>query len=165
MLENFLSESFLDFPDNTSHCVILYMSGCNHSCQGCHNKDLQTYRPFNITKEEVVKRLKEYCSKSQTDKLCIQGGDPLYYKNIDLTKYILSEMGKEYIICIYTGFDIDFVKKLNLKGFQYIKCGCYKQELRQESKKTDNYIQFASSNQKLYDNNLNLLSMNGIYYF
>ena len=70
-----------------------------------------------------------------------------------------------YNIIVYTGYNIDRVYKNNINGFKFIKCGNYDSNLKQTPHKTDDYIQFASTNQKLYDKKLNLVSENGKYYF
>jgi len=51
---------------------------------------------------------------------------------------------------------------------EYIKCGQYDISQKQDSFKTDTFIQFASFNQELYkkiENNYVLVSKNGKYYF
>ena len=165
MPEHFLTESFLEFPDNSSHCVIFYMRGCPHSCEGCHNAELREYKPFDIGDDDIIEIIRDYCHRSHTDRLCLQGGDPLYFRNIGLTRRILSELGGELSICVYTGYDIAYVRSLGLGGFQYVKCGPYRRDLCQRSCKTDDYMCLASANQELYDGGLRLLSHNGIYHF
>lgn len=161
---NFVSESFLDYPDNKSLAIVLYMPGCDRNCLGCHNTNLKEYQNFEDN-QQLIEFLKHKCKLAYTNKLCLQGGDPLYKDNLFLTKQILSEMSSKYDICIYTGGTIKEVEKLNLQGFKYIKCGIFDTKLYIGSKKTDNYIQFATKNQQLYDSNLKLLSKEGIYYF
>lgn len=161
---DFISESFLDYPDNSSLSIVLYMPGCDRNCDGCQNKDLQHYDGYEQI-DLLLELLKEKCKKEHTNKICLQGGDPLFKSNLFLTKYLLERLSNKYDICIYTGADIKEIMKLNLKGFKFIKCGVFDKNKYIGSKKTDTYIQFATSNQKLYDNNLNLLSKDGIYYF
>lgn len=161
---DFISESFLDYPDNNSLSIIFYMSGCDRNCEGCQNTNLKEYREYNNI-DLLVNILEEKCKKEYTNKICLQGGDPLYKHNIILTKYLLDKLSKKYDICIYTGAEINEVKSYNLTGFKFIKCGIFDKNKYIGSKKTDTYIQFATSNQKLYDSNLNLLSKDGIYYF
>lgn len=161
---NFISTSFLDYPDNSSLAIVFYMSGCDRNCNGCQNEDLKEYLGYEDI-DLLVEFLESKCIKEHTNKICLQGGDPLYKDNLFFTKYILSKLSKRYDICIYTGANITEVKKLNLKGFKYIKCGIFDKTKYVGSKKTDEYIQFATRNQKLYDSNLNLLSKDGVFYF
>lgn len=161
---NYISQSFLDYPDNESISIIFYMSGCNRNCKGCQNNNLRDFQGYeNI--DVLIQLLKEKCIKEHTNKICLQGGDPLFKDNLFLTKYILAKLGQKFDICIYTGALIQEVKSLNLKGFKYIKCGIFDSKKFIGSKKTEEYIQFATSNQELYDSDLNLLSQKGIYYF
>lgn len=163
-LYNYLSESFLDYPDNKSLCLIFYMPGCDRKCPGCQNMDLQKFEDYkNVA--IINDLLYDICLKSKTNKLCLQGGDPLYEKNLEITKYLLKDLGNKLDICIYTGADISEVKSLNLENFKFIKCGKFDSSKFIGSKKTDTYLQLASSNQELYDKDLNLISKDGIYYF
>ena len=66
---------------------------------------------------------------------------------------------------VYDNLLVNYVKENNVKGFKFIKCNVYKENIKQSSEKTDDYIQFASRNQKLYDSNFKLLSKNGRFYF
>lgn len=161
---NFISESFLDYPDNNSLSIILYIPGCNRNCLGCHNSNLRDFQGFENL-DLLIELLIQKCKKAKTNKICLQGGDPLLLENLFITQFILAKLSRNYDICIYTGAEIDEVKKLNLKGFKFVKCGIFDKNKFIGSLKTDQYLQFATSNQKLYDSNLNLISENGIYYF
>lgn len=157
-----ITETFLEYPDNYSISTIIYFNGCDRNCKGCHNTNLQEYKPLS---DNLIEEIKDYCKRLKTNKIVLCGGDPLFIKNIDKTRQILENLGSNFDICIYTGANIQEVKKLNLKGFKFIKCGVFDQNKFIGSEKTDKYLKFATSNQELYDSNLNLLSKNGIYYF
>lgn len=161
---NFTSESFLDYPDNSSICIVFYMPGCNNACKDCHNKDLQEFQGYEDI-DIIASSLYEICKGSKTNKLCLQGGDPLYKYNLPITKYLLSKLGNKLDICIYTGLEIDEVKKLGLSNFKFIKCGKFDIAKFIGSKKTNEYLQLATKNQALYDKDFNLLSKEGIFYF
>ena len=163
-IANFISESFLDYPDNSSLSVIFYMPGCDNGCKGCQNLDLQKFEGYSEI-PILIDLLYSYCNRSKTNKLCLQGGDPLYKENLYFTRCILLKLSELLDICIYTGKELEEVKKLDLKGFKFIKCGQFDSTKFIGSKKEDTYLQLASSNQKLYDKDLKLLSKDGIYYF
>lgn len=158
-----ITETFLEYPDNSSVAVIFYCGGCDRNCKGCHNTELQTYIEFND--EEVIEELVSYCKRLKTNKIVLCGGDPFYSKNIELTKYICSVLGSDYDICIYTGAEIDEVKKIDIIGFKFIKCGRFDATKFIGATKTDKYMRFATANQELYNQNLKLVSEKGIYYF
>ena len=160
---DYITETFLEYPDNSSVAVIFYCGGCDRKCPGCHNTELQNYTLFNP--KLTVALLVEYCERLNTNKIVLCGGDPLYSKNVELTKYICSTLGSDYDICIYTGADIEEVKQLDLKGFKFIKCGIFDRNQYIGATKTDEFIRFATKNQELYDADLNLLSKDGVYYY
>ena len=160
-----IDETFLDYPDNKDISLIVFMPGCQHNCKDCQNKELQN--PDNgklFTLEEAVKEIEKQAMRSRTDKIVLSGGDPLSFYNIDNTIRLLDKL-KGFDICIYTGYDIDYVKENHIKNFKFIKCGIYDETKAVKSYKDDNGIQFASTNQKLYDSNYNLLSEEGYYKF
>lgn len=161
----YITWTLLEYPDNSSISTILYFNGCDRHCKGCQNIELQKYDESNPNLDILIKDIVDYCKRSRTNKIVLCGGDPLYYKNIPITKNILDKLSNNYDICIYTGANIEEVKKLNLRGFKFIKCGIYDKTKFIGSEKTDDYIQFATSNQELYDSNLNLLSKDGVYYY
>lgn len=158
-----VQSTFLEYPDNSSIATIFYFSGCDRNCEGCQNTSLKEYTPLD--EKEVLSGIVNYSKRLKTNKVVLCGGDPLYKKNFDLTRKILYNLGNDFDICIYTGALIDEVKKLNLSGFKFIKCGVFDKTKFIGSKKTDDYIQFATSNQELYNEFLELISHDGIYYF
>lgn len=153
----------MEYPDNSSIAVIFYCGGCDRNCQGCHNTDLQKFIKFDHKK--IIQEIKNYCKRVKTNKIVLCGGDPLFHRNLSLTKEILWNLKSDYDICIYTGATIKEVKDLRVKGFKYIKCGVFDLTKFVGAAKTDEYMQFATTNQELYDENLNLLSKDGKYYF
>lgn len=168
LLNNF-STTFLDYPDDESLAIIVCMIGCDNKCKGCQNPELKDYNYLKgvtiYDNDDFIIELKKHAIRNKTNKIVLSGGDPLSCFNIKSTKYILEKCGSELDICIYTGHDINYVKNNNVKGFKFIKCGYFDISNLQKSEKTDDYIQFASPNQELYDGDFNLLSKNGRYYF
>ncbi len=157
--------NFLDFPSPDNGAVSVFMTGCIHNCPGCQNPDLQKHTDNNQTNKEILDNIKLFCKRNETNKVVLSGGDSLFPLNLDLTNFLLENL-KDFEVCLYTGYDINYVKSvLKPNTFTYVKCGKFIKELYQESEKTDDYIKFASTNQKLYDSNFNLLSTNGIFNF
>ena len=160
-MPNFITSTFLEYPDNYSIATIVYFSGCDRNCIGCHNTTLKEYSPLP---DDISNMIKSYCERLNTNKVVLCGGDPLYTKNLQKTKEIISTL-TDFDVCIYTGFSVEEAKKTGINGFKFIKCGFFDQTKFIGSKKTDDFLQFATSNQKLFDSNFKLLSNNGIYYF
>ena len=77
----------------------------------------------------------------------------------------VNELNKNYDICIFTGYDIEYVKNLKLQGIKYYKCGKFDISQQRKSMKTDEEYVLASPNQNFYDGNYKQLSTNGILKF
>jgi len=166
---NNLIESFIDYPDNESLAICVVMMGCCHKCKDCQNPLFQNPDYENGTKivsvDEMVKELENICHKNLTNKIVLSGGDPLFKTNIEFTKELLQKMSSHYDFCIYTGYDIDYVKQNNVKGYKFIKCGTFDVSQKRKSDKDDDKIIFASPNQILYNGSNKPLSKDGIYKF
>lgn len=158
-----------DYPTDDLHSIYLSCVGCDNNCINCQNKELQDYNYSKNVKiftiNTLYNELLEYTKRCKTKQIVLGGGDFLYFKNIEFTKEFVGTYKDEFDFCIYTGYSIEEVKQKGIYGFKYIKTGQYKEELKQESKKTDDYLQLASSNQEIYDSNFKLLSSNGRMYF
>ena len=166
---NPIQTTWLDYPDNESLAIIVCMIGCDNCCKGCQNLELKDYNYTKNVKiyenDEFIEELRKVALKNRTNKIVLSGGDPLSCFNINATKYILEKCGSEFDFCIYSGHNIDYVKNNNIKGFKFVKCGYFNISSFRKSEKTDDYIQFASPNQTLYNENYKPISENGIYYF
>lgn len=158
--------TFLDYPDNESIAVLIYFYGCEHFCSGCHNKNFSDYKlGLKICYEDFAIKVLEYLKKYNTNKLVLSGGDPLFYKNRDLVTKFVYNYSKLINIIIYTGYDLEVVKKFGITGYTFLKCGKYLLNQSQNVRKTDLKFILASKNQKLYNKNNKLISNNGVYFF
>ena len=159
--------TFLDYPSPDDIAVIVFMSGCDHACPGCQNLSLQKiiseYTQSDIN--NIILHIKDLCNRNETNKIVLSGGDPLFIANRNLTKQICEELENIYDICIYTGYSIDQIKELDIKGFKYIKSGKFDCNNIQKAEKTDRYIQFVNPTQNLFDSHYNQLSIDGRFNF
>lgn len=160
-----LEETWLDYPDPTCNAVIVYFCGCEHHCKGCHSPLLQQNYEYSETNEEILGRILDYAKRADTNKLVFLGGDPMYSKNIPLTTFLVNNLSKTHDICIFTGYDIDYVKNINLQNVKFWKCGRFDIDNQRKSRKTEEEFVLASPNQNFYDSNFNQLSTNGILKF
>lgn len=161
----FLEESWLDYPDPESNAVLVYFRGCEHHCVGCHSAILQKYLPYSESNEEILNKIVNFSRRADTNKLVFLGGDPLYSKNIPVVSYLVDNLYNNFDICIFTGYNIEYVKKLDLKGVKYYKCGKFDIKSQRKSMKTDDEYVLASPNQNFYDGNYNQLSVDGVLKF
>lgn len=163
-----LTTTFLDYPDNESQAVLVFFMGCEHNCPGCQNPQFQNpdcSAGMEASVEKLARDIEQFCDRNKTDKIVFSGGDPLYPGNLPELKELIGNLSGKFQIMIYTAYDIKYVNEHKITGYTFIKCGRYNRELKQSSEKTDEFMRFASSNQKLYSAGSNLLSENGIYYF
>lgn len=159
-----IKHSFLDYPDPEKSCITIYTLGCNLGCEGCHNKDLWEDEGIKgVDIYEIIKEIDELSKKWRTDCIAIMGGEPLMQEDIKSLIELLKI--RKYKIILYTGYELEKVKKKGVKGVDYIKTGKYENDKKQDSGKTDKCFYLASTNQKIYDKNLKKISVNGVYYF
>jgi len=160
--------TFIDYPDPSLPAVIVYFLGCDHNCFSCHNPDFQNINYRNkklLSINDLYLEIIKLCNISKTNLVVFSGGDPLNPFNRDFVRLFINKYKYNFRFCIYTGYDIDYVKKYDIKGFTFLKCGKYDSSLHQVAQKTNDFIQFASKNQILYDKDFNVVSKNGRYYF
>lgn len=155
--------TFIDYPSPTDWANIYYFSGCSHFCKSCQNQELQNCNVGNYCTVEALNTLISTNSKkNQTNKVVFSGGDPLHPHNINDIKYFLQLYGSLYDICIYTGYDIDYVKQNEITNFKFIKCGKFDETTKRESGNFEDRFILASPNQNFYDSNYRQISKEGI---
>jgi len=160
-----LEETWLDYPSPEGSAIIVYMTGCAHHCEGCHSPELQEVREYSLPNNIIIDNIEEYANRAGTNKIVLLGGDPLHLSNLFLTRSILNKLSPKFDICIFTGYPIEIVKKLQLKGAKYYKCGKFDIKQYQVPGKTDEKYILASKNQNFYDENYVQISENGVLIF
>lgn len=156
--------SFMDYPTQ-EHCLVVFFSGCSHNCKGCHNPELQkTGRVIDeMDCDTFLDRLRATASRLRTNKISLEGGDPLHPQNRMFTKWLLEECKGEFDFIVYTGYEYEQIREY-VQEAKFVKCGRFDKTRYVEPRKTDEYMQFASTNQKLYKEGV-LVSENGKYEF
>lgn len=128
--------------------VVLWLSGCSHHCEGCHNaytRDKECGFLFtDETKQEIFNEL----DKKHIQGITLTGGDPLFIANRKDITTLLEEISWKYPnkdIWLYTGYEYEEIKHLPL--MQYIDVivdGKFIKELADI-----NYPWAGSTNQKI----------------
>lgn len=159
----YITTTWLDYPDTESLAVEVFMQGCSHNCTFCQNKELQEFKNNTKSYHQIVDGIKKELEKNRTNKIVFVGGEPLENKNTNLQfiKRFLNEYQDIYDVCIYTGYSIEYIQKHNVKGFKFLKTGKYLPERKMDVNKTEEYMQFASDNQRLFNHKLDLLTEKG----
>jgi len=156
------STTWLDYPSVEDLAILVFFQGCSHNCKGCHNKENQKINSKDrISYSAFVELIRYYSEKNRTNKLVFSGGDCLHPANREFVKQFLKEYGKEYDVCIYTGYAKYYIEKQGLVNFKFIKSGLYNEKEKQESLKTGEFMQLASMNQIVYNSNMEKVSERG----
>lgn len=116
--------------------TVIFFSGCNKACKGCHNLELQNFNAgYDIPIDELVSKIIK--NKHMIDGVTLSGGDPLcqYMGCLELCKRL-----KEHKINIwlYTGetFDKILLKYNSITNYvDVIVDGKYEESLKQEGLK------------------------------
>ena len=100
-----------DVNNGLGNRVTLWISGCNHHCEGCHNNWLQDYtkgKPLNEAKDEIYEALNHSYIKGLT----LSGGDPLYQsdESLDELHQLLNDIKRDFSdkdIWLFSGFTLE----------------------------------------------------------
>lgn len=141
--------------------VSLWVSGCPHKCEGCHNAELFNYKAGTEFTPETMQQLVNLVKDDKITGLSILGGEPLCPENIitvaTICRTIRTFTSKS--IWIWTGYDI-----LNYKNdnkilssiiennlFDVVIDGPYNKDkpTKKPFRGSDNQRMFALDNSKL----------------
>ena len=97
--------------------TVLWVAGCTHRCQGCHNPitwDIDGGIPFD---EDAEKELFDKLSTDYISGLTFSGGDPLYPRNREEVTRLAKkcrELFPKKTIWLYTGFSWEEICDLEI---------------------------------------------------
>ena len=151
-----------DIANGTGCRVVLWISGCNHKCKGCHNPETWDYKYGKKFDEDAKNIIYQWLSKPYIKGLTISGGDPLDRSNdelleiLDLCIYVKTNF-PDKDIWIHTGYtEEQLLEKSNINILNillqsdYLVDGPFIKELRDLS------IPFrGSTNQRIIDLEIN----------
>ena len=130
--------------------VVLWVSGCSHHCEGCHNPE--TWNPDSGISFLVEDReeLFEALDKDYIAGLTLSGGDPLFIDNRETTLSIAKEFKERFpskTLWVYTGYLFEEVKDLEImKYVDVLVDGPFMLDF-----KDDQLMWKGSSNQRVID--------------
>ncbi len=130
--------------------VVLWLSGCEHACQGCHNP--VTWDPDDglIFDDKAKAEVFELLSRDYISGITLSGGDPLFPGNraevLELLKEIREKFPLKTVWC-YTGYTYEDIEALeHLDYIDVLVDGKYIEILK------DNQYHWAGSiNQRIID--------------
>lgn len=114
---NYLGIKNFDVANARGLSVVLFVSGCEHHCVGCHNPQSWDFCAGQEFTFETLSELTSYLQNPHISNLVISGGDPLHPKNI---KWILNiaeaarliREDNSLNIIIYTGYKCEDLLKV-----------------------------------------------------
>lgn len=128
--------------------VSLFVSGCNHHCQGCFNSELWDFNAGQIADTDMLCKIIELCSKSYISGLSLLGGEPLDQKNVGEVSLVASMFKRKFPskdLWCYTGYRFEEVSHLDImKYIDVLVDGKFVEDLK------DPRLKFrGSSNQRI----------------
>jgi len=100
-----------DIANGSGIRVTLFVSGCNHHCPGCFNKEAQAFdygKPFT---DDELSKLLEACAKPGIQGLSLLGGEPMDPLNqptvLKIIRAFRERFGYSKDIWMWTGYYID----------------------------------------------------------
>lgn len=122
----------------------IWFCGCSHSCKGCSNPELwQRQEKYKISIDAVLELIHQISNANPVDGFTITGGDPMEQsEELQHLLKMLKPISDD--ILVYTGFEIEELKEIQLKNISILIDGKYKEELN------DNSLLRGSSNQRIH---------------
>ncbi|MCI8546539.1 MAG: anaerobic ribonucleoside-triphosphate reductase activating protein [Clostridia bacterium] len=114
---NYADIKKVDVANGEGIRVSVFVSGCNHHCEGCFNKCAWDFNYGNKFTEKNINEVINYLDHEHISGLSLLGGEPLEYANqeglLPLVKKVKEKFPSKNIWC-YTGFDFekDVVKNM-----------------------------------------------------
>lgn len=87
--------------------VVLWVSGCNCNCEGCHNPEAWDFNSGNHFDEEAKQELFQALDKSYIQGITFSGGHPLENENVGDVYLLIKEIKEKFStkdIWLYTGY-------------------------------------------------------------
>lgn len=100
--------------------TVLFLSGCEHHCPGCHNPQAQDKDSGEFFGPGALNMLLNALSRPEIDGLTLSGGDPLMPYNragVEALLAIVKQLYPHKTVWIYTGYDWEQVKDLPLMKY------------------------------------------------
>ncbi|MGL5711712.1 MAG: anaerobic ribonucleoside-triphosphate reductase activating protein [Cetobacterium sp.] len=130
---NYLKLDSCDVNNGDGVRVVLWLSGCSHKCEGCHNPESWDYNNGNLVTNEVVDQILDMLNNDYIDGITISGGDPLHPINryeVEMLCEIIKNKLPSKTIWIWTGYTIDKIPERIIELSDYIVDGKYEKDLK-----------------------------------
>lgn len=87
--------------------VVLFVSGCSHYCNHCHNLETWDNNSGKLFNETAIELIIKELEKDYISGITLSGGDPLYKNNLDEVLSLIKEIKNKFPnknIWIYSGY-------------------------------------------------------------
>lgn len=98
--------NFESIVDGEGVRVVVFVSGCEHSCKGCHNPESHSFAVGQNFTEDLQDEVIQYIEKTPfISGITLSGGDPMY-SAIEVAAFVrkLKEATPSASIWLYSGF-------------------------------------------------------------
>lgn len=105
-MTNIIGINFESIVDGDGVRVVIFFSGCNHHCKGCHNPETHDFNAGRLFSTELQKQIAEYVRETPfISGVTLSGGDPMYSAEsiIPFLKELKS-LSPASTIWVYSGF-------------------------------------------------------------
>jgi len=127
----------------------IFVTGCDLSCEGCHNKELSDYKlgdNWETWISKIANKIKDF--DDIINLIVVTGGEPLLQDHKALIKMLAWLTSFKKPIVLFTRFELDEVPVHVKILVDYIKTGEYKSELTEENEYYG--ITLQTSNQRVW---------------
>lgn len=148
----FQSITYPDISNGKGCRVVLWIQGCSHHCQGCHNPETWDFCKGREFTEEYKNKLISIINLPYIQGITLSGGDPLdSFDDIYNLLLEVKEKCKDKDVWLYTGYTLEEIqnseKQKILPMVNVLVDGLYKEKQR------DVTLAFrGSSNQTIWEN-------------
>ena len=100
--------------------VVLWVSGCSHYCPNCQNPETWDHKAGKKFTDKEKQLIVELLKPDYIKGLTLSGGDPLFETNRESIYMLVKEIKELYPekdIWLYTGYDFDQIKDLQLMKY------------------------------------------------
>ena len=105
-MANIIGINFESVVDGDGVRVVIFFSGCDHHCKGCHNPSSHDFNTGKSFGSEIQGQIAEYIRETPfVSGVTLSGGDPMYSADsiIPFVKE-LKELSPASTVWVYSGF-------------------------------------------------------------
>ena len=106
-----------DVANGSGIRVVLWVSGCEHHCPGCHNPQTWDEKSGKIFDDDAKIELFKALDNPYIAGVTFSGGDPLHPNNIETVTALAQEIKEKFPeknIWLYTGYEWEKIKEYSI---------------------------------------------------